>query len=145
MTPFLFHFNILDFRINLFSFTPMKKGFIFVLVMAMLLQSSIRSIYVAYYQINRDYIASELCINKAKPASTCNGKCYLVKKMKQQDQQEQTIPSVLKGLKEVVLYFTDYNLFLTPVFPEDTQLASIDAYQMHTYKTPADFIIQPPQ
>lgn len=114
-------------------------------MLVMLLQSSIRSIYVAYYQINQDYIASVLCINKAKPTSTCNGKCHLSKKMKQQEKQEQTIPTVLKGLKEVVLYFVQFNLLTAPIFYEAAQLASIDAYQMHTYTSPADFIIQPPQ
>ena len=111
----------------------------------MLLQSSIRSIYVAYYQINQDYIASVLCINKSKPGSSCKGKCYLSKKMKEQEKQEQSIPSVLKGLDEVVLYFSQFDLSITPVFPEEAQEASLDAYQMHVYKSPVDFIIQPPQ
>ena len=123
----------------------MKKGLIIVLVMVMLLQSSIRSIYVAYYQINQDYIAAVLCINKAKPASACNGKCYLSKKMKDQERQEQTIPTMLKGLKEVILYFSPFNVSLTPVFSEEAQIVSLDAYQMHAYTSPADFIIQPPQ
>lgn len=123
----------------------MKKGLIIVLVLVMLLQSSIRSMYVAYYQINQDYIASVLCINKAKPASSCNGKCYLSKKMKEQEKQEQSIPSILKGLEEVVLFFTDLNALPAPVFAEEAQVASLDAYQMHAYKSPVDFIIQPPQ
>lgn len=136
---------MLHFKFKLYRFVQMKKGFILILVMVMLLQSSIRSVYVAYYQINQDYIATVLCINKAKPASTCNGKCYLSKKMKEQEKQEQTIPSVLKGLEEVVLFFTDFNLLPTPVFADEMQVASLDAYQMHAYKSPADFIIQPPQ
>ena len=123
----------------------MKRGFIIILVLVMLLQSSIRSVYVAYYQINQDYIASVLCINKAKPASSCNGKCYLSKKMKEQEKQEQSIPSVLKGLEEVVLYFTSFHLSIKPIFSEATQIASLDAYQMHAYTSPIDFIIQPPQ
>jgi hypothetical protein len=123
----------------------MKRGFVIVLIMVMLLQSSIRSIYVAYYQINQDYIASVLCINKSKPGSSCNGKCYLSKKMKEQEKQEQSIPSVLKGLDEVVLYFTQFELSISPVFSEEAQVASLDAYQMHAYKSPVDFIIQPPQ
>jgi len=123
----------------------MKKGLVIVLVLVMLLQSTIRTVYVAYYQINQDYIASVLCINKAKPTSSCNGKCYLYKKMKEQEKQEQTIPSVLKGLEEVVLYFASFNFSVTPIFSEGAQVVSLDAYQMHAYKSPADFIIQPPQ
>lgn len=123
----------------------MKKGFILILVLVMLLQSSIRSVYVAYYQINQEYIAAVLCINKTKPASSCNGKCYLSKKMKEQERQEQTIPSVVKGLEEVVLYFSDFNLIPTPVFTNELKLALSDAYQMPAYASPADFIIHPPQ
>lgn len=123
----------------------MKRGLILVLVLVVLLQSSIRPIYVAYYQINQDYIASVLCINKAKPTSTCNGKCYLLKKMKGQAKQEQTIPSALKGLEKVVLYFAPFDLSVTPIFSEEAQIASLDAYQMHAYTSPEDFIIQPPQ
>ena len=123
----------------------MKRGFILILVLVMLLQSSIRSVYVAYYQINQDYIASVLCINKAKPTSICNGKCYLLKKMKEQAKQEQTIPSVLKGLEKVVLYFAQTNISFVPIFSEETQVASLDAYQIHAYKSLVDCIIQPPQ
>ena len=123
----------------------MKKGFILLLVLVMLLQSSIRTVYVAYYQINEDYIASVLCINKAKPSSSCNGKCYLSKKMKQQEKQEQTIPSELKGLEKLFLYFVDFNELISPVYQEENQNASLDPYQMHAYKSPVSFIIQPPQ
>lgn len=101
--------------------------------------------YVAYYNINKEYIASVLCINKAKPASTCNGKCYLSKKMAEQKQQEQTIPSVLKGLEEAVFYFSDFVFSLKPRFSIEEQLVSLDAYQMHSYSSPINTIIQPPQ
>jgi len=33
------------------------------------------------YAINKDYIASNLCINKDTPQSSCEGKCYLEKKI----------------------------------------------------------------
>ena len=123
----------------------MKKVFVIVLVAIVLLQSSIKSMYVAYYNINKEYIASVLCINKAKPASTCNGKCYLSKKMDEQEKQEQTIPSVLKGLEEAVFYFSEYSFVLNPRFSIEEQLVSLDAYQMHSYSSPIDNIIQPPQ
>lgn len=34
------------------------------------------------YQVNRDYIASTLCINKDRPELNCNGYCYLKTQMK---------------------------------------------------------------
>ena len=36
---------------------------------------------VAWYQINKDYIAKNLCENKDKPQLKCCGKCYLKKKL----------------------------------------------------------------
>ncbi len=35
------------------------------------------------YLINYEYISSVLCINKNKPTSSCNGKCYLNEKLSQ--------------------------------------------------------------
>jgi hypothetical protein len=43
---------------------------------------------VAGYEMNRNYIAAELCVNKAKPAMHCNGKCYLAKKIKDEEAQQ---------------------------------------------------------
>ncbi len=123
----------------------MKKVLVLMLVMIVLLQGSIKSVYVAYFNFNQDYIASVLCINKAKPASICQGKCYLAKKMKAQEAQEQTIPSVLKGLEEVLLYFSNFDFNPPPIIFEDTQLALLDGYELARYQSPVNSIIQPPQ
>lgn len=37
--------------------------------------------YVAYYELNIDYIVDKYCVNKSKPKFKCNGKCHLVKKI----------------------------------------------------------------
>lgn len=34
------------------------------------------------YNVNKEYIASVLCENRDKPELACNGKCYLNKKLK---------------------------------------------------------------
>jgi len=42
------------------------------------------------YIINYDYIAKELCENKAKPQMHCNGKCHLMKELaKAAEEQKQ--------------------------------------------------------
>ena len=40
------------------------------------------------YVINYDYISKVLCINKDKPELRCNGKCHLMKKLKQQEEDD---------------------------------------------------------
>ncbi len=41
------------------------------------------------FEANQNYIAKELCENKDKPEMHCNGKCYLMKKLKQAQDKEQ--------------------------------------------------------
>ncbi|ALL07280.1 hypothetical protein AQ505_18385 [Pedobacter sp. PACM 27299] len=43
----------------------------------------------AGFEMNQRYIAAELCVNKDKPQLQCNGKCYLMKKLKQAQDKEQ--------------------------------------------------------
>ena len=58
----------------------------------------------ADYLVNIGYIVKNLCINKNKPAMHCNGKCYLAKKLKEQEKQEQA-PVSRKNNSEVILFF----------------------------------------
>lgn len=45
---------------------------------------------LAGFEFNKGYIVQELCVNRDKPQLHCNGKCYLIKKLKQaQDKEEQ--------------------------------------------------------
>ncbi|MEQ7801458.1 hypothetical protein ABDJ41_16815 [Pedobacter sp. ASV1-7] len=45
-------------------------------------------LYTAF-ELNKKYIAAEFCENKAKPELHCEGKCYLMKKLKQAEEKEQ--------------------------------------------------------
>lgn len=59
------------------------------LTFAIFVQTFSTFIIQADFYMNRSFIAKNLCVNKDKPMMHCNGKCYLTKKLKQQ-QQEQT-------------------------------------------------------
>jgi len=37
--------------------------------------------YVAYFELNIDYIIEKYCINKEKPQLNCKGKCHLMSKL----------------------------------------------------------------
>lgn len=41
------------------------------------------------FEMNQKYIIRELCVNKNKPQLQCNGKCYLMNKLKQAQDKEQ--------------------------------------------------------
>ncbi|WP_233260724.1 hypothetical protein [Pedobacter sp. HMWF019] len=44
----------------------------------------------AGFELNKNYIASALCENRDKPQLHCNGKCYLMKKLKQAEEKEKS-------------------------------------------------------
>ncbi|MFD0992726.1 hypothetical protein [Tenacibaculum geojense] len=55
------------------------------------------------YAINYDYIAKVLCINKDKPEMQCNGKCQLMQKLEQQ--QEDDFNSLRISIEEYPIGF----------------------------------------
>ena len=58
------------------------------------------------FNINRDFIAAVLCINKEKPMTMCNGKCYLSEQLKKaEEQEEQQAPTSKKERLEIVCFF----------------------------------------
>ncbi len=55
--------------------------------------------------VNNSYIKEVLCINKAKPALNCNGKCYLATKLKKESQQNKTEKQALLSKVNVMPVF----------------------------------------
>lgn len=66
------------------------------------------------FEVNQKYIAKELCENKDKPQMHCNGKCYLMKKLKQAQEKEQKQerqsqkPQVQDAIVSTALVFKQY-------------------------------------
>ncbi|MEO6948427.1 MAG: hypothetical protein ABI123_02260 [Ginsengibacter sp.] len=56
--------------------------------------SQIFSTYIieADFLINQSFIAENLCVNKDKPVMKCKGKCYLSKKLNEQQNNDQQVP-----------------------------------------------------
>ena len=62
--------------------------------------------YLDYF-VNYEYISEVLCINKEKPMSTCNGKCYLSQQLKeaqQTEKQDKKIPTVEQERIPMIVY-----------------------------------------
>ena len=65
------------------------------------------------YIVYEDYIAEFLCVNKEKPKLNCNGKCYLIQRLKEQDQQKkQNLPKIT--IEEYPIEFVTLYHILTP-------------------------------
>lgn len=73
--------------------------------------------YLDYF-VNYEYISEVLCINKEKPMSTCNGKCYLSQQLKeaqQTEKQDKKIPTVEQERIPMIVYNSELPKFLITV------------------------------
>lgn len=57
-------------------------------------------IYIDYYANTGAYAKN--CINKALPVMHCNGKCQMMKKLKEQEKKESELPGKRIGFDEVI-------------------------------------------
>jgi hypothetical protein len=129
---------------DLYSLQPMKAFAALFLVVVFLLQCSMKMGIVAYYHFNKEYITANFCENKANVNMKCNGKCYLNKKIKAQEQQENKVPSLLKEIKEVTLFVSHYSISL-PANDTIPRGSVHMAYLDKSYSSPVAGIFQPPQ
>lgn len=120
----------------------LQRAISILLIFCVLMQSFSRLSIIAGYELNKDIIARVLCINKAEPENTCQGKCYLTKQLKQADKHEH-LPSGNSKVKADVLFihqlkdfhFTGLIALITPV----------SFYLSHTYASPSPSIFTPPK
>ena len=54
-----------------------------ILILLLVTQTFSKWVVVISFNLNRDYIAKNLCENRYRPVLKCNGNCVLMKKMKQ--------------------------------------------------------------
>jgi len=59
----------------------LKKLALIVIVLAFVARPAYFLGYLAYYELNIDYIVETYCINKDKPVLQCNGKCHLASQL----------------------------------------------------------------
>ena len=84
----------------------MNKLIVFLLIVGIGFQSVGKLLVLAWYQVNKTYIAQKLCENRNKPKMHCNGKCQLRKKMQLLEQESPSNSSVpVKTDKIAILEF----------------------------------------
>jgi hypothetical protein len=71
------------------NFTPVKKTAALILLLVFLLHTFHTGILTCWFNQNRQWVAAELCVNKSRPAMKCNGKCFLSKKIKAVEEQQE--------------------------------------------------------
>lgn len=121
----------------------MIRSFVaFLLIFSVLAVHFGRCFVYAGYNMNRSYIAARLCVNKDKPKLHCNGKCYLAKKLKQEEEKEK------KDEKQ-----SQKNLLQEAIITSETKLKAPCSFTLkHLFRgssfilpTHSVHIFQPPQ
>jgi hypothetical protein len=97
-----------------------------ILILLLMAQTFSKWFVEISFNLNRDYIAKNLCENRYRPVLKCNGNCVLMKKMKQEEKKEQDAPPVKLEIASIVL--SSRSFFATaevPVFISSTSYNSI--------------------
>ncbi len=80
----------------------MKSSFAYLLAALVLLQTFSRELLVVDFTLNQAAITARFCVNKARPALHCDGKCYFAKKLRQQEERESKSAGPLKERLEML-------------------------------------------
>src|SRR5689334_6052675 len=79
-----------------------------ILLVLVMTQSFSHWFVVLAFNINRDYIAKNLCENRYRPKMHCNGNCVLMKKLKEKEREEQNQPAAKSEISIIVLSSKTY-------------------------------------
>ena len=123
----------------------MKNALVYVLLLATLLPIVSSWGTLAYYQVNKAYIARVLCQNRDKPQLHCDGKCYLARQLKaQQDKQDKETTKRVENLPVLQLVYTDPLAFTFKQTADPERCRAVFAYQLRSYSAFITPVFQPP-
>lgn len=102
--------------------------------------------YMAYYELNIDYIIETYCVNKEKPELQCNGKCHLANQLSNDSSDTSDKSSYLSSLFEmfVPVYFYKHNFDFNAFFKYKTIQNNWNYSKLFTSIFKDDFY-RPPQ
>lgn len=115
-----------------------------ILTFLVMLQSFSQWLIMAEYALNKNFIAKNLCINKARPQLRCHGKCQMMKKLAEEEKENGTDHSgLVSKLKLPEVFFSDLHSVL--LSPGATPVAEYNGYnRIHLYSAPQSSVFRPP-
>lgn len=88
-----------------------------ILILLIAVQTFSKWCLILEYQVNRDYIAKNLCVNRFRPSCCCHGKCYLNKKIAKDESGQQAPGKGGQKEESPLQLFTLINSFSGPQIP----------------------------
>ena len=124
----------------------LKKASAYILLLVISFLTFRDIITIVNFQIHKEYIAAFLCLNRDKPEVTCSGKCFLIKELKQNQQEENQGNSSLPKLKDFnSIVFTFHKTALPNLVASiSTQEKNFYFNTLYKYSISKD-VFQPPK
>ena len=116
---------------------------VILLLTAFLGQTFSKCIIFFNYQLKKNYIATFLCENRNKPEMKCEGKCYLCKRLKNENKKDQENPERKAENKFEIISFVPRFEFSHPGFKAIT--FNYPHYQESVYSSFTQTFFHPPQ
>jgi hypothetical protein len=123
-----------------------KRCLAIVLLVALTASSFQRYFIYAGFELNRDYIAKNLCINRKRPQLHCNGRCYFMRKIKaaQENEKKQAEKDALNRIEVSFSQEPVRILFASPITAELPE-AMLPVYQCLYNFSYTTSLLQPPR
>lgn len=123
----------------------MKFALVPVFMLLMLAQTFSKWFVVMEYNLNKNFIAKNLCINKVKSKLHCNGKCQMMKKLVEEEKQNSS-NSTNNNIKIKVQDQVFYNEMNKPILLGLTcsMLSYNEEPPLLKYNSPSGSIFHPP-
>jgi len=136
----------------------MRKALVFALIAIIAVSTLYKGLLVGYYVLNKEYIAANLCENRDTPALKCDGKCYLKRNLRVENnptetKKERNLNDFLQNAsKSVFLYCQTVNKlpitksfsFQSPLLPEEASCAYLQLALAGKSQDYSDDILHPP-
>ena len=84
------------------TFAALRKIVSILLIFSFLVQATSQLFILGVFELNRNYIAANLCINRFESIPVCKGSCVLEKQLKENEQKQEKLPDL--KTKEINLY-----------------------------------------
>lgn len=126
----------------IFIFASLKYFVGITILIAFLIQTSSKFIILVNFQLNRKYIAKNLCIKKDIVNNDCEGKCCLKESLNKAEKSENSNPKFPKEKFEFLYFTGNYNWCNTSLLITSTLMNSSCKKPMELF---AQGILKPPQ
>ncbi len=114
-----------------------------VLISLLFAQTFSKWMVVLEYQLNKEFISKNLCINKAKPILKCKGKCQMMQKLAEEEEQQSSKNTTrLKVQEQVFIDQINRPLLPTPAiagtsYNGSPAVANINTFSPSVFHPPA--------